>query len=306
MDHHLPDSGWLAWWLTAWLRGRESPDALLAAVLGADAAHDVTGLADAAESLPLVLALGPIRALGATAAGLALPVEGDPVGLGGPAPFNREALEHREAVVLVGADRGLVPVRAGRGVVWRCVPAHRRQVPDVGEADRGLRAALLETAAALSELDVARWRPELADELLNLRHVGRDAAPAGTPPICVDLAARGMSGAPHRRTGARGRRRRAHGVRDRTAPERVAAARPGRAAGRCGGLLARGVAGLTSIRAWVKTAMFFRARPEITFHCPPITSWSAATSIVCTPMNLSKTGRKLGSTTPVAGLRTEA
>ena len=192
MDHHLPDSGWLAWWLTAWLRGHESPDALLAAVLGADAAHDVTGLAGPAESLPLVLALGPIRALGATAAGLALPVEGDPVGLGGPAPFNREALEQREAVVLVGADRGLVPVRAGRGVVWRCVPAHRRQVPDVGEADRGLRAALLETAAALGDLDVARWRPEVADELLNLRHVGRGAAPAGTPPICVDLAARGI------------------------------------------------------------------------------------------------------------------
>ena len=191
MDHHLPDSGRLAWWLTAWLRGRESPDALLAAVVAADAAHDVTGLAGAAESLPLVLALGPIRSLGATAAGLALPVEGDPVGLGGPAPFNREAIEYREAVVLVGADRGLVPVRAGRGVVWRCVPAHRRQVPDVGEADRGLRTALLETAAALSELDVARWRPEVADELLNLRHVGREAAPAGTPPICVDLAARG-------------------------------------------------------------------------------------------------------------------
>ena len=151
----------------------------------------MTGLPGTAESLPLALALGPIRALGAAAAGLALPVEGDPVGLGGPAAFNREALEYGEAVVLVGADLGLVPVRAGRGVVWRCLPAHRRQLPDVGEADRGLRAALLETAAALAELDVARWRTDVADELLDLRNLRRVAAPAGTPPICIDLASRG-------------------------------------------------------------------------------------------------------------------
>jgi hypothetical protein len=191
VNHHLPDSGRLAWWLTAWLRGRESPDTLLAAVRGDDAAHDVTGLPGSDDAMPLALALGPIRALGATAAGLALPSEGDPVGLGGPAGFNREAIEYGEAVVLVGAELGLVPVRAGRGVVWRCLPAQRRQLADVGEADRGLRRALLETADALADLDVARWRPEVADELINLRRPGREVAPDGTPPICVDLAARG-------------------------------------------------------------------------------------------------------------------
>lgn len=195
MDPHprcdLPDAGVLAWWLTAWLAGRTSPDAFLEEVRGEDAAHDVVGLPGADEPVPLVLALGRIRALGATGAGLALPVEGDPVGLGGPVAFNTEALEYGEAVVVSGAGIGLVPIRAGRGVVWRCLPAHRRQLPDVGEADRGLRAALIETEAALAELGVVRWRPEVADELMNLRHLHLPAAPPGTPAICVRLATRG-------------------------------------------------------------------------------------------------------------------
>ncbi|HEY3016040.1 MAG TPA: hypothetical protein VGJ41_13065 [Nocardioides sp.] len=187
----LPDSGRLAWWLTAWLRGLESPDALLDAVRRDDAAHDVAGLPGAPELVPLMLALGPLRSLGAVSAGLALPAEGDPVGLGGPPAFNHEALECAEAVVVAGADLGLVPVRAGRGVVWRCLPARRRPLPDLGEADRGLRLALRETTVALVGLDVARWRPEVADELMNLRHLRVPPAPAGTPPGCAELAARG-------------------------------------------------------------------------------------------------------------------
>jgi hypothetical protein len=187
----LPDSGRLAWWLTAWLRGLESPDDLLDAVRRDDAAHDVADLPGAEPLVPLVLALGPLRALGAVSAGLALPAEGDPVGLGGPPAFNHEALEYAEAVVVAGADLGLVPVRAGRGVVWRCLPAHRRPLPDLGEADRGLRLALREATVALAGLDVARWRPEVADELMNLRHLRLPPAPIGTPDGCAELAARG-------------------------------------------------------------------------------------------------------------------
>ena len=189
---YLPDSGRLAWWLTAWLRGHESPDAVVDAVVAEDAAHHVTGLPGTDELVPLVLALGAFRTAGTTAAGLALPVEGDPVGLGGPREFNAAALETGEAVVLAGTDLGLVPVRAGRGVVWRCLPASRRQLPDVGEADRGLRAALLESAKALADLDVARWRPEVADELMGLRRLDAVAAPVGTPSVCPPLAARGL------------------------------------------------------------------------------------------------------------------
>ena len=188
----LPDSGRLAWWLTAWLRGLASPDDLVTAVLDDDAAHHVAGLPGQDDLVPLALTLGALRATGATGAGLALPVDGDPVGLGGPVPFNAEALEAGEAVVLVGGGAGLVPLRLGRGVVWHCQEAARRQVPDIGEADRALRGELIVTANALAALEVARWRPEVADELSNLQHRVDPVAPPGTPALCVDLAGRAL------------------------------------------------------------------------------------------------------------------
>lgn len=192
----LPDSGVLAWWLTAWLRGEVSPDDLVTAVVADDAAHDVAGLPGEEGSVPLALALAAVRRCGASAAGLALPVEGDPVGLGGPPAFNHNALAVGEAVVLIGGlpdcGAGLVPFRAGRGVVWQWQEAHRRQVPDLGEADRALRQSLLETATTLAALEVAKWRPEVADELSNLHRRPALAAPPGTPPRCADLAARAL------------------------------------------------------------------------------------------------------------------
>ena len=100
-----------------------------------------------------------------------LPCEGDPVGLGGPVAFNAAALEAGEAVVCPDAATGLVPLRVGPTYQWVAHEAGRRQLTDVGEADRGLRAALLESADLLARLEVARWRPEVADELLNLRQV---------------------------------------------------------------------------------------------------------------------------------------
>lgn len=192
MTTGLPlDSARLAWFLSAWLRGDVAPDHVLDAVIGQDAAHDVTGL-EGADSLPLVLALGRIRAAGAAFAGLALPWPGTSAGLGGPPEFNAAAMEAGEAVVLSGADLGLVPYRAGAGVVWRCLPANRRQLLDLGEADRGLRASMAATATALATLDVAQWRPEVAEELMNLRHRPTYAAPPGTPPRAVELAGRAV------------------------------------------------------------------------------------------------------------------
>lgn len=102
----------MAWWLSAWLRGDESPDEFLAAVIGDDAAHDVVGLPGEDEPVPLPLALGSLRLFNVRKAGLALPVEGDPAGLGGPPDFNAEALEVGEAVVLAETGYGLVPHRA--------------------------------------------------------------------------------------------------------------------------------------------------------------------------------------------------
>jgi hypothetical protein len=168
----LPRSADLATWFTAWVAGRASLDDARDAVVGEDTAHHVAGLPGEDDAVPLILALGRLRSEGAAGAGLALPVPGDPLGLAGPAAFNAEALDAEEAVVLDGVDVGLVPHVAGAGVVWQVHEAvSRRQVPDLAEADTALRGALLDAANDLAELDVARWRPEVADELMSLRRV---------------------------------------------------------------------------------------------------------------------------------------
>jgi hypothetical protein len=189
---NLPASCRLAWWGTAWLRGHVVTDFLVDAVLDGDATHAVAGLPGSEATETLVGALGRLRAAGATAFGAALPTEGDPVGLGGPRDFNTAALEAGEAVVVAGADLGLVPQRTGAAIAWRALPAQRRQLPDVGEADRSLRGALLEAAEGLARLDVARWRPEVADRLMNLRRREEVVAPDGVPARCVELAGRGL------------------------------------------------------------------------------------------------------------------
>jgi hypothetical protein len=197
VDEHpspLPAALRLAWWGTAWLRGHVVADQLIDAVVDQDAVH----LVSFSESGPgpLVTGLGRLRSAGADALGAAFPAEGDPVGLGGPAAFNSSALEAGEAVVALDAAAfvvgGLVPERVGAAVTWSVMDAERRQLPDVGEADRALRSTLPEAADALARLDVARWRPEAADRLMDLRHRPRLVAPPGVPPRCVELAARGL------------------------------------------------------------------------------------------------------------------
>ena len=108
---------------------------------------------------------------GAAGAGLALPVPGDLLGLAGPSTFNAEVVEVGEAVVLDGADLGLVPHRPGAGVVWRCHQAVSRPPaarPVGGRPGAAARAAA-RPPSVLGDLDVARWRPEVADELMALR-----------------------------------------------------------------------------------------------------------------------------------------
>jgi hypothetical protein len=185
----LPLSARFAVWLTAWLAGTASADDARDAILGGDAAHHVTGLPGEPGPQPLVLALGALRRQGATGAGIALPVPGDPLGLAGPAAFNVEVLEAGEGVVLDGTSPRSVPHRAGAGVVWACHPAaSRRQLPDLAEADTGLRQALLRTSDVLVDLDVARWRPEVADELMALRRSADLRLPGSMAPGAVRLA----------------------------------------------------------------------------------------------------------------------
>jgi hypothetical protein len=189
----------LAWWGTAWLRGHVVADHLIDAVVDEDAVHLVAF--PGADPEPLMTGLGRLRAQGTDALGAAVPAEGDPVGLGGPAAFNAAALEAGEAVVAVDAagfaQHGLVPERVGRAVTWSVMDAERRQLPDVGEADRLLRSALGVAADALAALDVVRWRPQVADELMTalsktVRHRPLLEAPPGVPPRCAELAGRAL------------------------------------------------------------------------------------------------------------------
>lgn len=175
---NLPESARLALWLNAWVAGRVSPDDLRDAVVGDDAAHDV--LIDG-ETAPLLLALGTLRSRGAIGASLALPVPGDLLGLAGPAAANDAALEAGQAVLVRGAGLSLVPVRAGAGVVWVGHDAvDLVALPDLFEAGTALRQTVAGAAESLAALDVARWRPEIADELMALRRPVALSLPAST------------------------------------------------------------------------------------------------------------------------------
>ncbi|MDT9592414.1 hypothetical protein RDV89_05010 [Nocardioides zeae] len=188
--HDTPVSLTLAWWGTSWLRGLSSPDDLLDALAQHGVRHVVAALDG--PSTPLLEALGLLRAGGATQLGAAFGAPGDPVGLGGPAAFNAAALEAEEAVVAPDLGVGWVPAGVGAAVEWTAHAAHRRPLPDVGEADRGLRSGVLVAADALARLDVARWNPDLADELMDLARADALVAPPGVPARCVSLAARAL------------------------------------------------------------------------------------------------------------------
>ncbi|GAB2977272.1 hypothetical protein [Nocardioides montaniterrae] len=183
----LPVSARLAWWGTAWLRGAIGPDDLLDAVVADDVTHVVVG-----GVTGLIPYLAAQRDAGAHAIAASFPAPGDPVGLRGPAPLTAAALEAGEAALLLGSGTGLVPAGVGRVVEWTAYDAARRPPPDLGEADRALRSAVLEVANALARLDVARWRPEIADELIDLRAREPLAPPPGIPERCLDLAGRAL------------------------------------------------------------------------------------------------------------------
>ena len=146
-------AGRLAWWGTAWLRGHVVTDQCSTPCSDATLTH---ARATGATARP-ARAAGRLRAPGATGVGLALPAEGDPLGLGGPPAFNAAALEAGEAVVVAerrprpGARRG-----RGRRSTWRRRPAaaaagarHRRGRP---------RAAAALTTTARPRWPTSTWR----------------------------------------------------------------------------------------------------------------------------------------------------
>lgn len=188
----LPHEAWdLAWWGTAWIRGLVPADDLLGRLAEDGRSHLVVH--DGSEG-PLLDLLALLRRAGTTRLGLALPVEGDPLGLGGPGGFNSLALEQGQAVV-GDAGLGVVPDPGPEVVHWHVHPARPRTVPDVGEADRGLRETLRRATEDLVRLDVARWRPEVADALMDLRRTEPEDPVPGVPGRCLDLAGRARNAA---------------------------------------------------------------------------------------------------------------
>ncbi|MFD5185126.1 hypothetical protein ACFWMQ_21520 [Streptomyces sp. NPDC058372] len=195
-----PRSGLLAAWGNALLAGLVSPDDAASAIVGEDARHRVVGLPGEPEPVGLTLALGRLRALGATGFRVALPVPGHPLGLSGPPEFNERAMEAEEAVVTVGAAVGLVPEVAAAGpegdvhveVAWHCLPVREAppaDVPSLGEAERELAQALREATEVLARLDVAGSGP-VADAALDAyrarAHAGaKDALAPGYPQRAV-------------------------------------------------------------------------------------------------------------------------
>ena len=178
-------------WVRAWRAGLVPYDDLADEIAGEED-HLVADVPGTWTDVPLREALRILARHSPDEIRLVLPVPGDPRGLPGPGPFTNAALLAGEAVVARGL--GLVPdVRShtsGSGVtfetvLWRVsplpdqVPPATWSDPTPAEAEEELTAALAEATEALTRLDIARWRPDLAGALAALR---RPDATSELPP----------------------------------------------------------------------------------------------------------------------------
>ena len=190
-------SGVLAAWTSAWLAGEVAYDDVVARVTGDDEPHRVTGLPGVGGETPLGWALPVLRRRSLEGVRAVLPVAGDPRGLPGPGPFTTAALAAGEAVV--GRGLGLVPRITEHGsvadrtctVLWTAYEVVE-PAPDpltVPEAEHDLTAATRDAASALAALDVASWRPEVADELARMRRGVTPELPPGHDGRAVRLLA---------------------------------------------------------------------------------------------------------------------
>jgi len=182
----------LVTWARSWRAGTVSYDDVADETERGEE-HLVADAPDTWSDVPLREAIRTLSRLHPDEIRLVLPVPGDPRGLPGPGPFTAQALDIGEGVV--AGRLGLVPqVRthvSGSGdtfetVVWHAYPlpeAAPNAEPGLAEADADLTGAVTEATAALTRLDVAAWRPELAGALSALRRPdnGTDLPPGFTP-----------------------------------------------------------------------------------------------------------------------------
>jgi hypothetical protein len=172
-------------WVRAWRAGLVPYDEVAGEIAG-DEEHLATDAPGTWTDVPLPEAVAVLSKLHPDEVRLVLPVPGDPRGLPGPGHFTGAALLTGEGVI--AGSLGLVPeVRthtSGSGdtfetVLWRFFPLPERvngsgagrhhDEPSAAEAEADLSAALVTATTALTKLDVAQWRPELAGALAALR-----------------------------------------------------------------------------------------------------------------------------------------
>ena len=185
-------SATLVAWGNAWLSGHVGLDEAVDAVerhSGPQLIGTVpSGDLPFEKGVPLRAALVRLRGLPDTRPSvfrLALPVQGDPLGLVGPGEFNQAALKAREGVLLRLADRqvGLVPTTDRRGssyvgVSWIPYRADDTipQVPGLAEAEQELKLTLIEVARELATVDDPTGFPPDVQRRLNSADPGPEAA----------------------------------------------------------------------------------------------------------------------------------
>lgn len=184
-------------WAAAWLHGAAAPDDVIDALHTWAELHEVVAVdGDTAERLDvpgpgevpasIVGLLAAARRAGAGAGRMLLPVPGDVRGLPPAGSLVPAALAAGEVAVLGGPGLALVPEAVADGVLrWTVYlpgalpPAEE---PVLSEAEHGLRGAVRQAATTLVELDVARHRPGVRQEIAEtLAGRVRPTWPAGTP-----------------------------------------------------------------------------------------------------------------------------
>jgi hypothetical protein len=190
------DAGRLVAWATAMLAGRVEIGQAAVAVETGSHGHVVGSLPDLGESCDaggpgcpdppnarasaeqsMLAAIGWLRRARPTRVALLLPTFGDPLGLHGDSPLARAAVEAGAAVAFEahGHGFGWVPhadLRGSsyRGVRWQHLPGGTN-IPAptldptriIEQADRALRRALRTATETLFDVDLAQWRPEVAE-----------------------------------------------------------------------------------------------------------------------------------------------
>jgi hypothetical protein len=204
-------AGRLVAWAAAAVAGRcQIGQAVAAIEVGSDG-HVVTRLPGTpTEDQSIAEAIGWLRRARPRRIGLVLPTFGDPLGLRGDSPLSRAALVAGSAVAFVAdaLEFGWIPEVDARGSSYRGVrwyhlagtadipapPADPERI--IEQADRALRRALRTVTNALSEVDLARWRPEAvtgrhaADTALRAKLA---AMPPGWPVAARSLAERALA-----------------------------------------------------------------------------------------------------------------